>query len=293
MNKRTLSLALACALSLVLLAACGGNETPAPAPAPEVPEQSEPATPETPDVELPAPGENTEDEQIALELSHTDVTLNAEGKTFVLSTNLSDATLYFGSSDESVATVDENGTVTAVAPGTANIMVETEDGQTATCIVRCDWTVEAEPEAPETPDAPAASNVDLQAFYTQLMESIPEDNRPFMMELVGEDMAEMAENVYPGIGAIAANQKVLATPAMSAVAFEIAMVECANAADVEAVKAIFQARVDAQIDGGAWYPETIDGWMNFSKIVTNGNFVALFVADPALVDAAGEFAKLF
>lgn len=49
------------------------------------------------------------------------------------------------SSDESVATVDQNGHITGVAAGSADVTVTTEDGsKTATCAV----TVEEEP-APE------------------------------------------------------------------------------------------------------------------------------------------------
>ena len=38
------------------------------------------------------------------------------------------------------------------------------------------------------------------------------------------------------------------------------MVEVANADDVETVKTIFQTRIDDQVAGGAWYPETIAQW---------------------------------
>ena len=81
----------------------------------------------------PAPGEPVE---LPFDLSHVDVTLKAEGENFVLSSSLPGANLYFGSSDEGVVTVDENGTVTAVAPGQATILVETEDGRTAQGVVR-------------------------------------------------------------------------------------------------------------------------------------------------------------
>lgn len=69
---------------------------------------------------------------------------------------------------------------------------------------------------------------------------------------------------------------------ISAVACEIALVEVQNAADVETVKAIFQARIDYQVGtddapGGAWYPATIEGWRSGSRIVSNGNFVMLIV----------------
>ena len=50
--------------------------------------------------------------------------------------NATDKTVTWKSSDEAVATVAEDGTVTAVAPGTATITVTTTDGEkTATCAV--------------------------------------------------------------------------------------------------------------------------------------------------------------
>ena len=96
-----------------------------------------------------------------------------------------------------------------------------------------------------------------------------------MMDLAAD--AEMLEVMYPGLGAIETKQLVVASPAMSAVAIEFAFAEVANAADVEAVKAIFQSRIDAQVNGGAWYPETIEGWKNNSEIVVIDNYVCLFV----------------
>ena len=295
MKKRTLALAFACALSLCVLTACGSKEEPAPAP--ETPEASAPVAPEDMPVEQepetvePAPGEPVAPE-MPFDLSHMDVTMGKEGETFTLSTSQPDAKVYYGSDNEAVAIVDENGVVTAVAPGTATIIAENEAGQTASCIVRCDWKV-AEEQPAEKPEAPSAgTSVDLKAFYEEIMASAGE-NAPFMMDVVTDLGAEGIEMLYPGLGAIAANQQVLYMPAMSAVACEIAMIECANAADVEAVKAIFQARIDAQVDGGAWYPETIEGWKNNSDIVVNGNYVAMFVIPEGMMDAASEFGKLF
>ena len=153
--------------------------------------------------------------------------------------------------------------------------------------------VEPAPGEAVEPAAPAAgASVDLKAFYEEIMASAGE-NAPFMMDVVMDLGAEGIEMLYPGLGAIAANQQVIYMPAMSAVACEIAMIECANAADVEAVKAIFQARIDAQVDGGAWYPETIRGWEENSDIVVNGNYVAMFVIPEGMMDAAAEFGKLF
>ena len=292
MKKRTLALAFACALSLCVLTSCGSKEQPAPAP--ETPEVGAPVAPEDmpveqePEIVEPAPGEPVAPE-MPFDLSHMDVTLNKAGDTFTLTTSQPDAKVYFGSDNEAVVTVDANGVVTAVAPGTATILVENEAGQTASCIVRCDWKVAVVEPLPE---APSATAVDLKAFYEEILASAGE-NAPFMMDVVADLGAEGIEMLYPGLGAIAANQQVLYMPAMSAVACEIAMIECANAADVEAVKAIFQARIDAQVDGGAWYPETIEGWKNNSDIVVNGNYVAMFVIPEGMMDAASEFGKLF
>ena len=64
-------------------------------------------------------------------------------------------------------------------------------------------------------------------------------------------------------------------PMMGAVVCEIALVEVADAADVETVKGIFQGRIDSQVDGGAWYPESIEGWKNNSRITVNGNCIMM------------------
>ena len=139
-------------------------------------------------------------------------------------------------------------------------------------------------ETPETPDttpevsAPVESekpafSADLAEFYNKIMAAAEEG--PFMMDIAAE--AEMLEMTYPGLKDIATKQLVAFTPAMSAVAIEFAFVEVANASDVETVKAIFQTRIDNQIAGGAWYPETIEGWKNNSEIVVIDNYVCLFV----------------
>ena len=133
----------------------------------------------------------------------------------------------------------------------------------------------------KTPDnSPSASTpadpsfgADLAEFYNKIMAAAEEG--PFMMDVAAD--AEMLEATYPGLKDIDTKQLVAFTPAMSAVAIEFAFVEVANAADVEAVKTIFQTRIDNQVNGGAWYPETIEGWQNNSEIVVIDNYICLFV----------------
>ena len=72
----------------------------------------------------------------------------------VLPENADDKSVTWTSSDETVATVDENGLVTAVGKGTVTITVTTTDGgKTAICEV----TVKAKPFIPITPGRPSGS----------------------------------------------------------------------------------------------------------------------------------------
>ena len=142
--------------------------------------------------------------------------------------------------------------------------------------------------AASAPAQDPAFGADLTAFYNDIMNAAEEG--PFMMDLAAD--AELLEGMYPGLAAVETKQLVVASPAMSGVAVEFAFAEVANAADVETVKNIFQTRVDTQVDGGAWYPETIEGWKNNSRIVTNGNHIVMAVFSD--VDAfVAEFNGLF
>lgn len=162
-------------------------------------------------------------------------------------------------------------------PSVENTAPETEDTTTEP-----ETETETQPEedtsAPEqeTEDAPAAGEgVDLNAFYESIATANGE-NWPAMMPLD----AEMMEGFYPGLSAISTKSCAVYMPMMSSVVCEIALVEVENEADVQAVKDIFQARIDYQVGddtnpGGAWYPESIEGWKNNSRIASNGNCVLM------------------
>ena len=117
----------------------------------------------------------------------------------------------------------------------------------------------------------AAQAPDLNAFYEDYMASL--DEAPMMMDVTDD----VVETFYPGLGSISLKQSVLKTAAISAVAYEMALVECADSADVETVRDIFQARIDSQVEGGAMYPATAEAWEG-AEILTSGNVVALIVA---------------
>ena len=156
---------------------------------------------------------------------------------------------------------------------------------------------DADPSDPgeAAPPEETEQDVDLAAFYASLTEG---DKWPVLMSLTEDETStEMLDAYYPGLAEIATKQRRVYIAAISAAVGEIALVEVENAEDVQAVEDIFQARIDYQVGddsnpGGAWYPETIEGWKSSSRIVSHGNYVMLAVGDQA--DAAVEsFEALF
>lgn len=140
-------------------------------------------------------------------------------------------------------------------------------------------------------NADQAKSIDLAAFAATLFQG---EDSPAMSE-VSEDMLE---DLYPGLTAIERKQTVVYMPMISAVAAEVAFVEVADAADVDAVKAILQARIDYMVGdgegpGGAWYPETMEQWEQNSEIVTSGNYVCLFVSTDkdAMVESFNNYGE--
>ena len=131
---------------------------------------------------------------------------------------------------------------------------------------------EQNPVQPAPEQGPEVASVDLSAFHLSLLDTYGE-NFPAVMNLC--EMVEMLDGFYPGLSGLETKQMMVYQPMMNAVVCEIALVEVENAADVDAVKAILQQRIDAQVDGGAWYPESIEGWKNNSRIVANGNCIMM------------------
>ena len=103
--------------------------------------------------------------------------------------------------------------------------------------------------------------------------------------------ATLLDNFYPGLSAIAAKQLVAQMAMITASANEIVLIECENASDVDTVRTIFEVRKQAQADGGAWYPATIEQWNN-AQICVSGNYVML-VCHANAEDIAADFYALF
>ena len=98
-----------------------GNDTPV------IPD--EPITPVVPDdPDAPQPGEFT------ISLDTTSINLSVDDFYQLNASTSEQATIFWSSDDDTVATVDSNGLITAVAAGTATITA-TSNGKTATCEV--------------------------------------------------------------------------------------------------------------------------------------------------------------
>ena len=318
MKRRTFALILACALSLSLLAACGsgggssssggssaggssslGDASSTPDGSADQSDQSAGGSASLPDESgsssgsgstgsssgsQSGSGEDSGSQSAQLTMNRTDFTLFSAGSTFQLKASPAGGSLTWTSSDESVATVSDNGTVTAVAVGTATITAkDASTGLTATCIVRCDW----EDEAPEnggssssgdtsTGGSSSSASVDLQAFFDTINADY---EMPFMMEM---DSAAL-DSYFPGLTGISAQQLVAYQCALSpSPAGDVVLVQLTNSSDVNTVKELFQDRIDYMTgaDGGqpgAWYPGPTEMWQNSSRIVSNGNYVMLVV----------------
>lgn len=151
---------------------------------------------------------------------------------------------------------------------------------------------------PETPAQPApeppeesASSVDLADFCASVTGD--QETWPSLMAVEGEAL----DTFYAGLSAICTKQCLVQMAMISASGDEIALVEVENSGDVQAVKDIFQARIDYQVGdgtspGGAWYPEPTEMWKNESRIVSNGNFVML-VAHSGADAVVEQFNALF
>ena len=146
--------------------------------------------------------------------------------------------------------------------------------------------------APETPaEGTDASSVDLTAFAASVTGD--QETWPGMMAMEGESL----DMFYAGLSGIATRQCLVQMAMISASGDEIALVEVENSADVQAVKDIFQARIDYQVGdgtapGGAWYPAPTEMWRSESRIVSNGNFVML-VAHTGADAVVEQFNALF
>ncbi len=132
----------------------------------------------------------------------------------------------------------------------------------------------------------STGSVDLAAFYDTLTTEI---EFPSMNKLTDDEI----DSFYSGLRDLKLKQCLVYMPMISFVGAEVALVEVSSGDDVQKVKDIFQARVDYQIQQGAFYPETIDAWENSTRIVSHGNTVMLVCMADECDQAVTAFNALF
>lgn len=144
---------------------------------------------------------------------------------------------------------------------------------------------------------PEAKDADLAAFAQTLTENHefggfldrvdPKD------EQMGEMMAQMLDNYYPGLTDLDLEQLEVYMSMISFSSGEFALAQAKNADDAAKVKDAFQARIDSKTaEGPGNYPEEVEMWQRSSAVTINGNYVMLVCAEDcsAIVE---EFNALF
>ena len=173
----------------------------------------------------------------------------------------------------------------------------------------------ADPKTTATPPADATqepseevsagpAQVDLAAFYLGITEkyavcetpeqAYPDDmvnddswfepgasmeQRQEWLEEQRDFLRNTALGLYPGLSGIATEQCLVYTPMFSLSAAESVLIQVSDAADVDAVKDILQARIDAQVNGGAFYPFAMEAWEKNSRIASNGCYIIMIVSE--------------
>lgn len=155
----------------------------------------------------------------------------------------------------------------------------------AASLAACGKTDDATPD--KTPDA------DLNEVYASMESACDWWTEGYMVDIEGE----MLEMYYPGLSALTADQLIVKTAAMSAVANEVALIKCQSREDADKAAEIFQARIDYQVGddeniGGAFYPESIESWKKAS-VLRQGNCVAMVAVDGVQEDLEDIFNQAF
>lgn len=115
-------------------------------------------------------------------------------------------------------------------------------------------------------------DVALNTLYAGMEESCGWEEG-YMADVEGE----LLEGYYPGLSEIPAKRLVVKIPAMSSDVNEIVLMQGETEEDAESAAAILQARIDAQAEGGAWYPESLEAW-KAAKVLREGAYVALIAS---------------
>lgn len=136
-------------------------------------------------------------------------------------------------------------------------------------------------------DGAEPPEVSLSGLYAGMAETCGWEE-DYMTDVEGE----MLESYYPGLGAVEAEQRIAKVPVMSSDVNEIVLIQCGTEEDAEAAAAILQARIDAQVSGGAWYAETLAAWQK-AKVLRQGTYTALIASGEFQAELEEQFQQQF
>lgn len=128
--------------------------------------------------------------------------------------------------------------------------------------------------------------VDLTSFYDTLAAEY--DWADYLADTEGE----MLEMYYPGLGEITTKQMIAKAPRMSSVVNEMVFLQCETEDDAAKAAEILQQRIDAQAEGGAWYPESMEAWGKAS-VIQQGTYVGMIASAEYQDEIVEKFNALF
>ena len=127
----------------------------------------------------------------------------------------------------------------------------------------------------------------LESFYEAILAVQPEDAEALIF--FEESNPALIDSFYAGLDKIALSQQAFYMPPIATHPCEIVLVEVKDAADVQAVVDIFQARIELGADNVA-YPESAAGWDLYAQVQQSGNFVGMIVLPEAYTIPENVFA---
>ena len=114
----------------------------------------------------------------------------------------------------------------------------------------------------------------VSLFYDAVLAAQPEGTEDLIF--FEESNPALINSFYPGLDGIELSQQVFYMPPIATHPCEIVLVEVKDAANVQAVVDIFQARIDLGADNTT-YPESAAGWQLYAQVQCSGNFVGMIV----------------
>ena len=132
-----------------------------------------------------------------------------------------------------------------------------------------------------------APGTELSTFYQAILDAQPAGAEELI--LFEESNPDLIASFYPGLDRIELSQQAYYMPPIATHPCEIVLVEVKDAADVQAVADIFQARIDMGADNTT-YPESAAGWKLYAQVQKSGNFVCMIVLPEGYVIPENVFA---